>query len=54
VVSRQLYSQSSDLWSAGVLLFILLSGRMPFFGETVRARLGAVSIITRTVYSKTQ
>jgi calcium-dependent protein kinase len=28
------YDQSCDLWSAGVLLFVILSGTVPFFGKT--------------------
>ena len=28
------YSNSCDLWSCGVLLYTLLSGTFPFFGDT--------------------
>ena len=33
VVQRHAYDQKCDVWSACVLLFILLSGEQPFFGE---------------------
>mmetsp|Transcript_15609 Transcript_15609/g.45047 ORF Transcript_15609/g.45047 Transcript_15609/m.45047 type:complete len:520 (+) Transcript_15609:49-1608(+) len=40
-VLKQRYSRECDLWSAGVLMFVVLAGSMPFAGRTdaeVRAR----------------
>lgn len=33
-VIRGSYDSKADLWSAGVVLYILLSGKVPFFGKT--------------------
>lgn len=35
-VSRQHYGKGCDIWGAGVLLHVLLSGRLPFLGSGKR------------------
>lgn len=34
IVSGQAYNESSDLWSCGVIMYLLLSGQAPFYGQT--------------------
>jgi len=36
VVMRKPYDFAVDMWAAGVILYIMLSGKMPFFGKTDR------------------
>lgn len=36
VIEKQLYGKPVDIWSAGVLLHILLSGTLPFLGTKDR------------------
>ncbi|XP_055381359.1 peripheral plasma membrane protein CASK-like [Condylostylus longicornis] len=36
VVSRRLYAKACDVWGAGVMLHVLLSGRLPFLGSGKR------------------
>lgn len=36
VVSRRYYGKGCDIWGAGVLLHVLLSGRLPFLGSGKR------------------
>ena len=33
VVSRRQYGKPCDVWGAGVMLHVLLSGRLPFLGS---------------------
>lgn len=32
-ITRRQYGKASDIWSAGIMLHILLSGRLPFIGS---------------------
>jgi len=34
VVMRKPYGAAVDMWAAGVILYIMLSGKMPFYGKT--------------------
>ena len=36
------YSEKVDLWSCGVIAFILLSGKLPFYGENTQVALKSV------------
>lgn len=40
VIEKQLYGKPVDIWSAGVLLHILLSGTLPFLGTKERLHEG--------------
>ena len=47
IVNREKYSKAIDVWSCGVLLFTLLSGSLPFVGNSERI----FELITKGSYS---
>ncbi len=44
IVRGQPYGTAVDMWSVGVLLYIMLSGRMPFYGKDDQACLKMIAI----------
>ena len=38
MISNKKYDQAVDIWSAGVILFMMLTGRMPFAGEDLEIK----------------
>jgi len=44
IVRRVSYGAAVDLWACGVLLYIMLSGRMPFYGKDDQACLKMIGI----------
>lgn len=44
IVRGQPYGTAVDMWSCGVLLYIMLSGRMPFYGKDDQACLKMIAV----------
>lgn len=36
VIEQRIYGKGCDIWGAGVMLYVLLSGRLPFLGSGQR------------------
>eukprot|EP00181_Compsopogon_caeruleus_P002802 CAMPEP_0184683236 /NCGR_PEP_ID=MMETSP0312-20130426/10441_1 /TAXON_ID=31354 /ORGANISM="Compsopogon coeruleus, Strain SAG 36.94" /LENGTH=149 /DNA_ID=CAMNT_0027135393 /DNA_START=107 /DNA_END=556 /DNA_ORIENTATION=+ len=48
VAAQRPYSAQADMWSCGVMLFVMLSGTFPFPGETIKE---VLSKVRRAEYS---
>lgn len=44
VVKREKYGSAVDMWAVGVLLYIMLSGKMPFYGRDDNACLRMIAV----------
>ena len=44
-VLKQSYTEKCDIWSAGVILFLLLSGEFPFNGDEEKEILGKIKLV---------
>ncbi|KAI3917561.1 hypothetical protein MKW98_021323 [Papaver atlanticum] len=42
ILTGKEYNQTADIWSAGVILYILLSGKVPFWGATEETTFDAI------------
>lgn len=44
VAGRTYHGSSSDIWSCGIILFALLTGRLPFDDDNIRTLLAKVKV----------
>lgn len=42
IISNQKYNESCDLWSCGIIMYLLLSGQPPFYERTREATIEVI------------
>ena len=52
ILNNEQYNESCDIWSCGVIMYLLLSGKPPFYERTREATIEAIKKDTIILNSK--